>query len=335
MKPSEKTTAAVAKGVTRPPLERMLCIHRRLKRGLYPNCQQLGSELEVSYKTISRDIQFMKYRLNLPIEFDRQRNGYYYTEPVRSFPTMEVTEGELLALLVAGKALVQYEGTPFERPLRSAFKKLTEGLSDSVAVSWDDLDRAISFRAIGVTVADLELFQTLSHAVLKSLELEFDYRKLRITHYERRRVEPYHLACIENQWYLFGFDLRRHQMRTFVLSRMRNVRPTGRRFPRPIGFSLAKHLRGSFGVFKGTKPQEIRIRFDSWAAQLIRERHWHPSQKIQELRNGEIELSLRLTSFAEIMRWILSWGEHARAVAPPALVAEIQRTLKAMIILYR
>ena len=37
-------------------------------------------------RTIKRDIEFMKDRLNLPIEFDAKQNGYYYTESVEQFP---------------------------------------------------------------------------------------------------------------------------------------------------------------------------------------------------------------------------------------------------------
>jgi len=317
-------------------MERIQKIHERLTRNAHPNCQNLAADLEVSYKTIHRDIEFMKYRLNLPIEFGREHNGYFYTEPVRAFPTMQITEGELVALLVAEKALTQYKGTPFEQPLHAAFKKLTDGLSDTVAFSWSDLDQAISFRAVGSTVANLELFEEVSRAVLRSLELEFEYRTLRGSQHERRRAQPYHLGCIENQWYLFAFDLDRQQMRTFVLNRMRNARNTGKRFRRPVGFSLAEHLHGSFGVFKGNnKPQQIRIRFDAWAAQLVRDRQWHPSQQIKELPSGKLEVTFQLTSQAEIIRWILSWGEHAQAIAPKCLVAEMRRVLKLAEQLYR
>jgi proteasome accessory factor B len=71
-----KKTAAVPKGLSRPPLARMQKIHKALKCGEYPNCTRLGVELEVSYKTIQRDITFMQERFRLPIEFDRVRNGF-------------------------------------------------------------------------------------------------------------------------------------------------------------------------------------------------------------------------------------------------------------------
>ncbi|MBM3855127.1 MAG: HTH domain-containing protein, partial [Verrucomicrobia bacterium] len=109
---------------SRPPIERMLRIHEELRRGAFTNCSKLARLLEVSRKTIVRDIAFMRDRLDLPIEFDAPINAYRYTHPVTAFPTVQVTEGELLALLVARKALEQYRGTPFHRQLEVSFEKL-------------------------------------------------------------------------------------------------------------------------------------------------------------------------------------------------------------------
>ena len=149
---------------------------------------------------------------------DQLHFGFVYTEPVTSFPSIQVSEGEIVALFVAQKALQQYRGTPFEAPLRAAFRKIGHGLKERVTFSWSDLDSAISFRSAGQSVADLEVFELLSHAVLNSAEVEFRYRKLRSAAAEARRVRPYHLGCVDNQWYLFGFDLDRQQLRTFCLA---------------------------------------------------------------------------------------------------------------------
>ena len=317
--------------LARPPLARMLRIHERLKGDRFPNCSQLALDLEVATKTVQRDIDFMRDRMDLPIEFDFRRNGFHYTAQVENFPTVQVTEQELIALFIAEKALAQYKGTPFEKPLHAAFQKLTEGLTASVSFRWADLDSTISFRSMGTTIADLELFEEVSRAVLRSQELEFQYHKLVGRGYEPRRVQPYHLGCIENQWYLFAFDLDRQQMRTFVLGRMQAVQSTSQRFTRPADFSMTKHLGDSFGVFSSAgKPQEVRIRFDAFAARLVRERKWHASQKIKELVNGEIEFSLKLGTLTEIQRWILSWGEHAQVVAPPELCSRIAKTVTTM-----
>ncbi|MEO7167463.1 MAG: WYL domain-containing transcriptional regulator [Spartobacteria bacterium] len=323
---------AVTEQFSRPPLARMMQLHAQLQARKFPNCRKLASELEVSAKTIQRDIEFMRYQLGLPIEYDQLHFGFVYTEPVTSFPSIQVSEGEIVALFIAQKALQQYHGTPFEAPLKAAFQKIGHGLKDKVTFTWTDLDAAISFRSAGKSEADLEVFELLSHAVLHSVEVEFRYRKLRGTADETRRVRPYHLGCVDNQWYLFGFDLDREQLRTFALPRISVARRTGARFRRPANFSIGKFLDSSFGVFQGSGRTTVRIRFQPFAAQLVRERTWHHSQKIKELRDGALELQLQLGSLEEIERWILSWGDQAEVLEPAKLrqrLAEVGRKLVA------
>ncbi len=306
----------------------MMRLHEKLKAGKFPNCRKLAEELEVSSKTIQRDIDFMRDRLNLPIEYNQLHFGFAYTEPVTSFPSIEVSEGEIVALFVAQKAMEQYKGTPFEKSLKTAFEKISQGLKDSIEFHWGGVDSAISFRGLGGSIADIELFETVSRAVLDSHELTFEYKKLGGSQYEARRMQPYHLGCVENQWYLFGFDLARQQLRTFALPRMRKARNTKARFKRPADFSISKHLGDSFGVFKGRARHRIRIHFNEFASRLVSERQWHPSQKIKQLRSGEIELTLELGSLEEIERWILSWGAHARVLEPRALIDRVRGVVR-------
>src|SRR5947207_9049778 len=322
------------RGFSRPPLQRMMRLHAALKARRFPNCQEIAAELEVSAKTIQRDIDFMRYRLGLPIDYHPREFGFYYTEPVTGFPSIEVSQGEITALLVAQKALAQYKGTPFEQPLQSAFRKITDGLKDRVSFSWTDLEDAISFRSAGTSVSDLELFEAVSKAVLRCVELEFEYRKLQSSGYEARRVRPYHLGCLENQWYLFAEDLERRQLRTFALPRMRKVNLTTKGFRRPADFSIAQILSGSFGVYSSGKKQRIRIRFDSFGARLVAERKWHESQRVREIAGGSIFLELELGGLEEIERWILSWGKHARVLAPKELAKRVRDEANAIVELY-
>jgi proteasome accessory factor B len=315
---------------SRPPLERMLRLHDRLKAGEFPNCRKLAGELEVSAKTIQRDIDFMRDRLGLPIEYDQLQFGFFYTEPVTSFPNIEVSQGEIMALFVARKALEQYRGTSFERSLRTAFEKISDGMREKVDFQWGDLDSAISFRGLGRASADIDLFEAVSKGVIESREIEFEYRKAKSQTYEARRVQPYHLACIGDQWYLFGYDLAREQIRTFVLPRMRRVRRLAARFHRPADFSINQYLSESFGVFSGDGHYSIRIRFDALAGQLVSERQWHASQKIKPLPGGGVEMRLELGSLEEVERWILSWGKRARVLEPLELVERIRATLRVL-----
>ena len=312
---------AVNQQLSRPPLARMLQVHEHLQTGRRTNCRTLAESLEVSKRTILRDIDFMRDQLGLPIEYDQAAHGFFYTREVVQFPTIKISEGELVALSVARKALAQYRGTPYEKPLRDAFEKLTAGLRDQIQFSWNgDLDSSISFRAAGQSVSDLGTFETVSQAVLRSEELGFSYLKLGGEHAEDRCVQPLHLACIDNQWYLFGRDLRREgSIRTFALTRMTRLESTGRRAAKPEHFSLDEHLKGSFGVFSSQAAETVRLRFDAFSARLIRERDWHPSQKLDLQADGSLELGLHIGVSPEVERWILGWGEHVEVLAPARL----------------
>ncbi|MFN3407767.1 MAG: helix-turn-helix transcriptional regulator [Limisphaerales bacterium] len=326
-----RTTPAPPLPLSRPPLERMLRIHQALQAGRYPNANTLAREIEVVPKTIHRDIAFMRDRMNLPIEFDPVRNGYHYTGEVGAFPSLQLTEGELFALCVAEKALEQYRGTSFEKPLLSALRKMQESLPDTISVDLGELGAAISFRTRAEPVLNLEIFDALAQAAARREQLELDYRKAGAKTTERRLVDPYHLANINGEWFLFAFDHLRKDLRTFVPARIRAVRRTGRTFPRPRGFSLEQRLRDSFGVHSGEGRYEVVLRFDATVADYIREKRWHDSQELRELKGGAVELRLRLSSLIEIERWVLSWGGRARVVRPPELAAAVRRAARAML----
>jgi proteasome accessory factor B len=302
----------------------MLRIHQALQSGGFPNASKLAREIEVATKTIHRDIEFMRDRLNLPIEFNPAKNGYFYTGEVSAFPTMQITEGELFALVVAEKALQQYRGTSFEKPILSAIRKMEQALPDTISLNLADIGQTISFRTRAEPILDLKTFDVLAKAVAQRQQLELHYRKPGQAKTEARIVDPYHLANINGEWFLFAYDHARKDIRTFVPARIRSVKPTGKTFERSQKFSLEKRLRDSFGVHSGEGEYEVVIRFSARAADYVREKKWHQSQQLRELKGGGVELKLKLSSLAEIERWVLSWGGDAKILKPCKLAEAVK-----------
>ncbi len=307
-------------------MARMLRIHALLERERFPNCQNLAAELEVSPKTIQRDIDFMRYQLELPIEYDSVQHGFFYSEKVHKFPTLTISQGELTALLVAQKAIEQYKGTAFQKPLESAFAKMVAGLPKETQVSIRSLSEAYSFRPSAPATTDLQTFETLSDAMMDSREVEFIYKPLSGSMPGLRRVQPYHLRCVDNQWYLLGFDHRRNAMRTFALTRMSKVVNTGRPFTRAVGFSVDRMMDGAFGAFEPRQIQTARLRLDEIGARMVAERVIHPSQKLKKLPTGGAELTLKVGIAPDLIRWILGLGAHAEVLGPPELRAQVRKT---------
>jgi predicted DNA-binding transcriptional regulator YafY len=306
----------------------MLRIHQGIQSGKYPNATRLAAELEVSTKSIHRDLEFMRDRLQLPLEYHPQRFGYHYTSEVTSFPTMHITEGELVALVIAEKALEQYRGTQFEKPLLSAIRKIEQSLPDTISLNLADIEQTISFRTRAEPVLNLAIFDALAKATAHRRQLEISYRKAGSRDSEPRLVDPYHLANINGEWYLFAYDHARKDIRTFVPARVRSVKQTGQTFSRPEKFSLEKRLRDSFGVHSGEGTFAVALRFNARVADYIREKKWHESQQLRELKGGGVELRLKLSSLIEVERWVLSWGGDVAVLKPRELAEAVRRAAR-------
>ena len=70
-------------------IERLLYINKSLENKNYPNTVKLAEALEVSIATISRDIEFLRDRLNAPIEYSYEKRGYYYNDSYFLFGEFE------------------------------------------------------------------------------------------------------------------------------------------------------------------------------------------------------------------------------------------------------
>ena len=317
-----KPTFSDRAGRTRAPMQRIYHIHEAVAEGRLPNCSILACELEVTPKTIQRDITFMRDRLHLPIVYNDQCHGYHYTKDVSAFPVFETSAEELAGLFLARQALESIQGTQLAHTMKEVFAKLTRAMEGQVKFAWSDLDKALSRKPIGTTTTDLKLFGKLAEAVLHRREVEFNYRKLGEDRPDKRRIQPYHLGEVDHCWYLIGRDLHRGELRTFALPRIRGAKIRKECFEIPKDFDGASYLDTSFGIWVDpNRPdfrQEVRIEVTGYATRLVQERRWHPSQQVTLLNaNGSrIEVRFEVGCLEELVRWTLSWGGQAKVVEP-------------------
>jgi predicted DNA-binding transcriptional regulator YafY len=91
----------------------------------------------------------------------------------------------------------------------------------------------------------------LAKAIRNEEVVEFGYKKLDAKAFEKRTVEPWHLACVSGQWYLLGYDRTRKARRIYVPARMQKVSETGRKFsnPRPAAEEVQRLFQNSFQIW--------------------------------------------------------------------------------------
>jgi len=318
-------------------LQRLIFVDRMIRDGMksgkLANCSSIAADYEVSYKSIMRDIDYLKYQCDAPIEYDPKRHGFYYTEELYQLPAISINESDLFAICIAEKALRQYENTPVYRKLASVFRKIEQSLpvKTSFAPSWVD-DRISVFNQHQTDI-DPEIWETVTSALRQGRVLQLDYLKPGAANQTARKVEPYHVTSFQGEWYLVGFCHQRQEIRTFAISRIKEAEVRPEEFSVPDDFDFAEFGGHRFGIFRGDRDHQVRISFTASHAPYVIEREWHPEQVVKKNKDGSVVLSFPSNHLLEVKRWVLSWGSGAKALAPPELTTEvrqeIQKTLQA------
>lgn len=317
------------KVASRPPLRRLVALDQMIRRGRYPNAYTAARDLEVNRRTILRDLDFLRDCWGAPVEFSRQHNGYFYRDPDYPLPLYRLTEGELIAFFLAERLMQQYRDSPFAKDLATAFRKLTAALPDQVSIDLSHLDEGFSFRSKPAKNGDVERFRQLTRAIRAGRQLELVYWTASRDVTCRRAVDPYHLASVAGEWYLVAFCHMREDVRMFVPGRIRSLKETGERFERPPDFSIAAYLDATFTIVRGKgPPRTIKLRFAPEAARYIREKEWHPTQKIVDLLDGSLILTLKVSHLLEVRRLALHWGADCEVLAPTELRKQVQAELR-------
>src|SRR5450756_1986192 len=91
----------------------------------------------------------------------------------------------------------------------------------------------------------------------------------------------------------------------------------------PKDFDAAKHCGDSIGLYVGGKPFRFKVRVAKEIAPWITEVRWHPAQKLEALKNGDVVLDLPAGSLIEAKRFVLSLGRFGKALGPKELVGEM------------
>ena len=107
----------------------------------------------------------------------------------------------------ARTALESVRGTPLADVLRTAFGKLTRGMSGKIQFSWNDLDDSFSRKVVGQSPRDVKRFRIIAKTIPNQLITTFFHAKLGAESAELRKVHPLHLGEVDGAWYLIAHDV--------------------------------------------------------------------------------------------------------------------------------
>jgi predicted DNA-binding transcriptional regulator YafY len=313
---------------------RVLWLDRMIREGQFPNREGLQEKFGIKRRSAFDTLNFLRHSLGAPLAYSRQRRGYCYEDPTYALPAVFLQEGELLALLLAEQITRHYLGTPLEAPLRAAVGKISRYLPEAVCVQLGDVADCFQFTGASSIEAPLQLATDLQRAIRERRVVRIQYYTASRDETREREIEPHFLRNVRGDSMVVAWDRWRDQDRVFMLARIREHQVLGETFyPRPE-LSPDVYSEHTFLTEHGAEPYEVVLRFDAYQARWIRERTWHPSQRIEEQPDGGLLLRLTVAGEGDLLRWVLGYGRHVEVVTPRALRERVAGELAAAASLY-
>jgi len=231
---------------------------------------------------------------------------------------LKLSLAELAALLMSRELLVP--AGVLGSALASSFEKIGSVLSKDALALLDRMRDTVGVRSLGAKLQApaAEHLAAIQGALVHRRRLRLRYYSMSRDEVTDRRVDPYHLTLHAGGFYLVGYCHLREAVRIFAVERIRECEGLTAGFERPEAFDVDKYLESAWGIIRG-EVITVKVLFARSLARYIRERLWHPTQKLRDRDGGQLEMTLQVADTLEVRRWILGFGPEAEVLEPATL----------------
>lgn len=302
---------------------------------------EIARELTVSERTVGRDITELQ---DAGFDIDvtkRDRRSIATLDGEQTYSPIPITKRERFTLFAVRNVFEVLQGTAFLDDIHAVMEKLEQRMTGKER----DEQRAFGDRFLYLPdhgtksyAGKEDIIDSVQTGLITRKVIRYSYADAR----GRKRdgyLAPFGFVLYRHGLYVIGARLSEPTATTtgaalgvFAIERFieaEHLRAVP--FSIPADFDIRQHLHGAFGphLVDETGPHDVVAEFSAAKAALASSREWHPSQRIETRPDGRVRISFRVPHLAPIVSWILEWGPHARAIAPPELVASVRNELVA------
>lgn len=252
---------------------------------------------EVSTSDKKKRWRFVKGTANMLISFTP--DDFANLEYLRMLSNDENRQKELDELIAKIKAL-----TPQKNAM--ALETDVEAILES---------EGFAVRQYSRIKADKKVLDKLRQAMLSFKKVEFDYN----TDKGLRHIvlNPYGVI-ISDKYYLVGFNEYVNDLRLYKVDKLQNLIVTDDYFEKDEKFLLSEYCNNSFSIYQ-EEPMNITLEFDKSVAEDVLNYHFHPTQKIKQLDNGNIQVKFTSGGKLAICHELFKWGTSVKIKKPTKL----------------
>lgn len=323
---------------THKKLYRFIKIIAEMKKNNYPNAtsfmkmlHQLELEENVDIlcvpRTLKRDIEELKTKYKAPIEFCRQNNGYYLTDPNWTIQGLLV-ESNLLDVTMLSHALTT---SILPNPYK---KQVTESL-DMALVTSPTTTKFFNRTTLETLINASELKTQINPDIYESIiDAWCLHQTIDITYSKpnspdiHKTMEPHIIAFYHGNWYVKGYEYNTKNVKSYAIHRIKEVKVGRHVFT--TDKKLIEETRRN-GLFEYPKISGIRLKCDSSIAFYLREHQPKKNFKIEPQEDGSLIITLTPAVEHEVIRWVLGEAGRIEVLYPPELRQKIAEAGKKIV----
>jgi predicted DNA-binding transcriptional regulator YafY len=322
----------------------------------FATCEDLARELEVSTRTIRRDVDALS-AAGVPVYMSRGKNGGVHLMPHYVLDKSVVSDNEQTEILAAlsalratgidtgvgiggggstgstGGASGANSAKSASTTKHNASNKNTGSKSDALkrlsrvfqrdAIDWLDID--LSFW--GAPPEFKRAFELIKKSIITKHQLQFGYYDVN-GELTMRTVEPVKLAFKESSWYVRAYCLMRNDWRTFKLFRMdvERMQILPETFEPRIDTGSLDYTGDSKGA------QRVKLLFEASAVHRVHE-EFAPDW-ITALDDGRFLVELDIAPDARTHSYLLSFGAELEVLEPASVRARLTAQARDILNIY-
>lgn len=303
---------------------RLLRLLALLQRRYEWNAEQLSTELEVTPRTVRRDVGRLR-ELGYPVTAVLGAGGGYHLRAGTALPPLMFETQEALAVLLALRDLMGNTSAVTSRSdgALTAFEKLHRVMPDHLQpivqaflahTSNLDLGNAVGSKPHEVSIPTLVL---LTRACRDRRQIQCHYRSSS-GQSGNRLIEPLHLIRTMGNWYLIAYSLEAASWRTFRIDRLSELEITNKpSYPRnPPALDLHDYVTAQLA--RGWQQVQGSVRVHAPRSVVI---PWINTVwgVIIEEDSETCIVKAGADSYTSMARWLLLIGARLTVLEPEAL----------------
>jgi predicted DNA-binding transcriptional regulator YafY len=256
----------------------------------------------------------------VPVYTNKGRGGGVALLENYTFYKAMVTEQERDGLLLALKTL---QATRYP-DIDGIIDKIGALFKDAAAEDWVHVD----FSPWGSGPNDNNKFTNARKAILESRVISFDYISAEGVK-TRRSLEPMQLVFKGQAWYLWGYCRMRRDLRTFRISRLRNLVVTGEKFQR------RRFIAGERDGSSDNRVHWVTLKLKFQPEALYRLYDDYDDASLIQNADGTYEVLITLPEDDWVYGHILSFGNNVEVLEPPHIREIIREKMEKAAMYYR